>query len=60
DREYQVMWMIASGKTVRQIADELFLSPNTVSTHRTRILRKMNMKSNAELMHYAIAHHLVD
>jgi len=39
------MWMIASGKTVRQIADELFLSPNTVSTHRTRILRKMNMKS---------------
>ena len=60
DREYQVMWMIASGKTVRQIADELFLSPNTVSTHRTRILRKMNMKSYAELMHYAIAHHLVD
>jgi DNA-binding NarL/FixJ family response regulator len=60
DREYQVMWMIASGKTVRQIADELFLSPNTVSTHRTRILRKMTMKSNAELMHYAIAHHLVD
>ena len=60
DREYQVMWMIASGKTVRQIADELFLSPNTVSTHRTRILRKMNMKGNAELMHYAIAHHLVD
>ena len=60
DREYQVMWMIASGKTVRQIADELFLSPNTVSTHRTRILRKMNMKSKAELMHYAIAHHLVD
>ncbi|MFL6565251.1 MAG: response regulator [Burkholderiales bacterium] len=60
DREYQVMWMIASGKTVRQIADELFLSPNTVSTHRTRILRNMNMMSNAELMHYAIAHHLVD
>jgi DNA-binding NarL/FixJ family response regulator len=60
DREYQVMWMIASGKTVRQIAGELFLSPNTVSTHRTRILRKMSMKSNAELMHYAIAHHLVD
>jgi two-component system, NarL family, invasion response regulator UvrY len=60
DREYQIMWMVASGKTVRQIADELFLSPNTVSTHRTRILRKMSMKSNAELMHYAIAHHLVD
>jgi len=49
-----------SDLTDQQIADELFLSPNTVSTHRTRILRKMNMKSNAELMHYAIAHHLVD
>ena len=44
----------------QEIAGQLFLSPNTVSTHRTRILRKMNMKSNAELMHYAIAHHLVD
>ncbi len=60
DREYQVMWMIASGKTVRQIADSLCLSPNTVSTHRTRILRKMQMKNNAELMHYAMRHKLVD
>ena len=60
DREYQVMWMIASGKTVRQIADSLCLSPNTVSTHRTRILRKMQMKNNAELMHYAMRHRLVD
>ncbi len=60
DREYQVMWMIASGKTVRQIADSLCLSPNTVSTHRTRILRKMQMKNNAELMHYAMLHKLVD
>jgi DNA-binding CsgD family transcriptional regulator len=55
DREYRVMWMIASGKTVGQIADELSLSPNTVSTHR-----KMRMKSGAELMHYAMAHQLVD
>jgi DNA-binding NarL/FixJ family response regulator len=60
DREYQIMWMIASGKTVGEVAEQLFLSPNTVSTYRARILRKMNMKSNAELMHYAIAHHLVD
>ncbi len=60
DREYQVMWMIASGRTVRQIADSLCLSPNTVSTHRTRILRKMQMKNNAELMHYAMRHKLVD
>jgi two-component system invasion response regulator UvrY len=60
DREYQIMWLIASGKTVGEVATQLFLSPNTVSTYRARILRKMNMKSNAELMHYAIAHHLVD
>jgi DNA-binding NarL/FixJ family response regulator len=60
DREYQIMWMIASGKTVGEVAAQLFLSPNTISTYRARILRKMNMKSNAELMHYAIAHHLVD
>src|SRR3990170_4970350 len=70
DREYQVMWMIASGKTVRQIADELFLSPNTAedlsptpnaaTPPRPRILRKINMKANAKLMHYAIAHPLVD
>jgi len=60
DREYQIMWMIASGKTVGEVAQQLFLSPNTISTYRARILRKMNMKSNAELMHYAIAQHLVD
>ncbi len=60
DREYQIMWMIASGKTVGQIAKSLFLSPNTVSTHRRRILGKMKMKSNAELMHYAIKHQLVE
>jgi len=45
------MWMIASGKTVRQIADELFLSPNTVSTAPHAHPAQMNMKSNAELMH---------
>ncbi len=60
DREYQILWMIASGKPGRQIARELCLSPNTVSSYRTRILRKMKMKSNAELMHYAFKYQLVD
>lgn len=60
DREYQVLCMIASGKTVREIAAELALSEKTVSTYRARILEKMNMKSNAELTHYAIKLNLVD
>jgi two-component system invasion response regulator UvrY len=60
DREYQVLCMIASGKTVKQIAAELALSEKTVSTYRTRILDKMNMQSNSELTHYAIKLHLVD
>ena len=60
DREYRVMWMLASGKAVREIAAELHLSPNTVSTYRARVLRKMNMRTTAELIHYAIRHQLVD
>jgi two-component system, NarL family, invasion response regulator UvrY len=60
DREYQVMRMIASGKTLQGIADELTLSVKTISTYRTRILEKMGMKNNAELTHYAIKQHLVD
>jgi DNA-binding NarL/FixJ family response regulator len=60
DREYQIMWLIASGKTVGDIARQLFLSPNTVSTYRTRILKKINVRNNAELMRYAIRHQLVD
>jgi DNA-binding NarL/FixJ family response regulator len=59
DREYQVLLMIASGKTVTQIGDELFLSVKTVSSYRTRILEKMKMKSNAELTHYVIKHNLL-
>ena len=59
-REHQVLRMIASGKTVSEIAKELNLSPKTVSTYRVRILEKMNMKSNAELTHYAVHHHLVE
>jgi two-component system, NarL family, invasion response regulator UvrY len=58
-REYQVFCMIASGKTITEIAQELFLSVKTVSTHRTRILQKMSMSNNAELIRYAIRNGLV-
>lgn len=60
DREYQVLCMIASGKTVKEIAGELALSVPSVSTYRSRILIKMNLKNNAELAHYAIRNGLVD
>jgi two-component system, NarL family, invasion response regulator UvrY len=60
DREYQVLCLISSGKTVKEIAEELSLSEKTISTYRTRILEKMNMKSNAELAHYGIKNELVD
>ena len=60
DREYQVMCMIASGKTLKEIAEKLSLSIKTISTYRSRILEKMNMKSNAELTHHAIKNRLVD
>lgn len=60
DREFEIFRMLASGKTVSQIALELALSVKTVSTHRTRILRKMEMTNNAELTHYAVRNHLVE
>ena len=60
DREYQVVCMIASGKTVTEIAQDLFLSVKTISTYRQRILEKMNMKNNAELTHYVINNHLIE
>jgi two-component system, NarL family, invasion response regulator UvrY len=60
DRELQVLCLLASGKTVTQIAAELSLSVKTVSTHRSRILEKMRLKTNAELIRYAIWHRLVD
>jgi two-component system, NarL family, invasion response regulator UvrY len=60
DREFQVMCMIASGKSVSDIAKELSLSTNTISTYRLRILEKMNLKNNAEITHYALKNHLVD
>jgi two-component system invasion response regulator UvrY len=60
DREYQVLRMIAAGKTVKHIAKELSLSIKTVSTYRTRIMEKMKMKTNAEVMHYVIKQQLLD
>ena len=60
DREYHVLLRIASGKSIKEIAYELTLRPKTVSTYRERILRKMRMKSNSELTHYAIKNALVD
>lgn len=60
DREFLVLRMIASGKTVSQIAKELSLSVKTISTYRARALAKMDMKNNAELTHYALQKRLVD
>lgn len=59
-REYEVMRKIALGKTVTEIARELFLSPKTISTYRSRILEKIGIKNNAELIRYAIKNRLVD
>jgi two-component system invasion response regulator UvrY len=59
-REFEILRMIALGKTVSQIADELHLGVSTVSTYRARILEKMRMTTTAELMHYALRHHVVD
>lgn len=59
DREMDVLKMIAGGKTVSEIAGELNLSVNTISTYRSRILEKMKMKTNSELTFYAISNHLI-
>ncbi len=59
DREYQVLCLIASGKEVKEISTELALSAKTISTYRARLLEKMNMRTNAELTHYAIQNSLV-
>jgi two-component system invasion response regulator UvrY len=58
DREFEVLRKMASGKTVGQIAQELHLSVPTVSTYRARILEKMGMSNTAELIRYALSHHL--
>jgi DNA-binding NarL/FixJ family response regulator len=60
DREFQVFRELVSGKAVSEIAAELNLSVKTVSTHKARIMQKMNMSNPAELIRYAIHHRLVD
>jgi DNA-binding NarL/FixJ family response regulator len=60
DREYEVMCMTAAGKSVKQIAMELSLSDKTISTYRARILDKMNMDNNAQLIQYVIQNQLLD
>jgi two-component system, NarL family, invasion response regulator UvrY len=59
DREFQTLCLIASGKSLSQVAAELCLSPKTVSVYRARLLAKLNLKNNAELTHYAIRNQLV-
>ncbi len=60
DREYQVMVLIASGKTLTEIGEKLALSVKTISTYRKRILDKLNMKNNAELTYFALRNGLVE
>ena len=60
NREFQVMCMISSGKNAHDIAEELSINIKTVRTFRSRILKKMDMKNDVELSHYAIQNHLLD
>lgn len=60
DREYRVMWFLASGKQTNAIATEMRLRPSTVSTYRSRILKKLGLRNNVELVQYAIRNQLVD
>lgn len=60
EREFQVMILLAKGKTVMEIAEELFISDKTVSTYRMRIMEKMTMKKNIDLTMYALKNHLIE
>lgn len=60
NREYQTLCLIASGKTLTNMAEIMKLSPKTISVYRSRMLDKMGLKNNAEAIHYAITHHLVE
>jgi len=60
NREYQVMRLITSGKSLKEAAAVMSLSPKTISTFRTRVLQKLNLKSNAELIQYAMKHDLME
>ncbi len=59
NREFEIFKMLASGKTTSQIAETLSLAPTTVSTHRSRVMEKLSLSTNAELTRYAITHHLI-
>ena len=59
NREYQTLCLMASGKTLTEIAEDMSLSPKTISVYRGRMLEKMGFKNNAEAIHYAITYHLV-
>ncbi|HLX81859.1 MAG TPA: response regulator transcription factor [Burkholderiales bacterium] len=59
DREYRVMWLMASGKQINEIAAEMFLSPSTISTYRARILKKLGLSNNAALVRYAVKYRLI-
>lgn len=60
NREYQTLCLMSSGKSLTEISEVMLISPKTVSVYRARMLEKMHFKNNAEAVHYAIAHHLVD
>ncbi len=59
DREYRVLWLLASGKQINEIATDMFLSPSTISTYRARVLKKLRLTDNAALVRYAVKHQLV-
>jgi len=59
DREYRVMWLLASGKHINEIAAEMFLSPSTISTYRARILKKLGLSNNAALVRYTVKYRLI-
>jgi two-component system invasion response regulator UvrY len=59
DREYRVMWLIASGKQINEIAEDMSLSPSTISTYRARIMRKLGLTNNAALVRYAVKYRLI-
>lgn len=60
ERELQVFLLLAAGKTISEIANDLFLSIKTVSTHKFRLMRKMNLQTSTDLVRYAIRHELID
>lgn len=60
DREYRVMWLLASGRQVSEIARDMRLRPSTVSTYRSRVFQKLNLRNNAELVQYAVRNQLVE